>query len=78
MTKSEWYAKLENWAFDDPRLNRMPLMFLEPLAELLANDQAVEHTLAVDGATPEGFCECGISIESHTGVYCSFRPATKA
>lgn len=23
------------------------------------------------------FCECGISIESHTGVYCLFRPASK-
>lgn len=32
----------------------------------------------LDGATPEGFCECGISIESHTGVYCSFRPASNA
>jgi len=34
--------------------------------------------LAVDGATVSEFCECGISIESHTGVYCIFRPATKA
>ena len=34
--------------------------------------------LAVDGATVAEICECGISIESHTGVYCIFRPATKA
>lgn len=34
--------------------------------------------LALDGATVAEFCECGISIESHTGVYCSFRPASKA
>ncbi len=34
--------------------------------------------LAVDGATVAEFCECGISIESHAGVYCIFRPATKA
>ena len=40
--------------------------------------EAAEHTLALDGATPEGFCECGISIDSHTGVYCLFRPASKA
>ena len=34
--------------------------------------------LALDGATVAEFCECGISIESHTGVYCIFRPASKA
>jgi len=34
--------------------------------------------LAVDGATVAEFCECGISIESHTGVGCLYRPATNA
>ena len=33
---------------------------------------------ALDGATVAEFCECGISIESHTGVYCIFRPASNA
>ena len=33
---------------------------------------------ALDGATSAEFCECGISIDSHTGVYCSFRPASNA
>lgn len=50
----------------------------KPANSLPESRGAVEHTLALDGATPEGFCECGISIESHTGVYCIFRPASKA
>ena len=34
--------------------------------------------LALDGATPEGFCKCGTSIEHHTGMGCLYRPASKA
>lgn len=32
---------------------------------------------AGQGAEKDDFCECGVSLEKHTGLYCSFRPATK-
>ena len=109
MNEKEWYVKLEEWAFDDARLHRMPLALLPTLAEHLAMWQAAEKSAekdapmiltdmprpwsegdmkkghenekphppqAVDGAMVAEFCECGISIQSHTGVYCIFRPAS--
>jgi hypothetical protein len=48
MNQKEWYAKLEEWAFDDARLHRLPLALLPALAEHIANEQAVEQQRAAD------------------------------
>ena len=44
----------------------------------LARNESGLTPRALDGATVAEFCECGISIDSHTGVYCIFRPASNA
>ncbi len=59
MNQKEWYAKLEEWAFDDARLHRMPLAFLPTLAEHLANLQAAEQSVQRTG------CTCPL-IDDHT------------
>lgn len=45
MSKDEWYSKLNLWAHEDSRLERMPLVYLRALAEHIANAQAVEHSV---------------------------------
>jgi hypothetical protein len=48
MSKDEWYSKLNLWAHEDSRLERMPLVYLRALAEHIANAQAVEQLRAAD------------------------------
>lgn len=48
MSKDEWYSKLNKWAHEDSRLERMPLVYLRALAEHIANEQAVEQLRAPD------------------------------
>ena len=49
MSKDEWYSKLNKWAHEDSRLERMPLVYLRVLAEHIANEQAVEHRVHQTG-----------------------------
>lgn len=51
---------------------------VEPLPQFWVELKQRPTPRALDGATVAEFCECGISIESHTGVYCIFRPASNA
>jgi hypothetical protein len=39
MSKDEWYSKLNKWAHEDSRLERMPLVYLRALAEHIASEQ---------------------------------------
>lgn len=48
MNQKEWYAKLEEWAFDDARLRRLPLALLPTLAEHLANHEAAQQSVQAD------------------------------
>lgn len=58
MSKDEWYSKLNKWAHEDSRLERMPLVYLRALAEHIANEQAVEQSVQADGA----YCVCPQSL----------------
>ena len=59
-----------------------PIRFFDDVVAALnqfrEEKQSAQQPLAVDGATVAGFCECGTSIEHHTGMGCLYRPATKA
>ena len=78
MNFEEWYAKLGEWAEENTALNMSYAMQRHLARHLEAWEASRPTPRALDGATVAEFCECGISIESHTGVYCIFRPATKA
>lgn len=54
MSKDEWYSKLNKWAHEDSRLERMPLVYLRALAEHIANAQAVEQLRAPDVCPADG------------------------
>ena len=69
MNEKEWYAKLEEWAFDDARLHRMPLALLPILAEHLANHEAVEQGVQRTLPTGDGIA-CPICGEVN---YCIHR-----
>ena len=67
MNQKEWYAKLEEWAFDDARLHRLPLALLPALAEHLANHEAAEQSVQATGLR---HCPaCHALLEEHS-VYC--------
>ena len=55
MSKDEWYSKLNIWAHEDSRLEKMPLVYLWILAEHIANAQANEQQVQTD--EPCWWCE---------------------
>lgn len=57
MNKNQWLAKLHELAFEDTRLDKIPFVCFEPLAEGIANIQAAEQKREVD-ASPDT-CEHG-------------------
>jgi hypothetical protein len=74
MTKNEWYAKLHELAFEDTRLDKIPFVCFDVLAECIAKieaaQQSVERTCEghVGGSyVKEWICQtCGLPIP-HSG-----------
>lgn len=52
MNKNQWLAKLHVLAFEDTRLDKIPFVCFEALAEGIANIQAAEQSRALDLAEP--------------------------
>lgn len=48
MTKNEWLAKLHELAFEDTRLDRIPFVCFEPLAEGIAKIEAAQQSAQAD------------------------------
>lgn len=72
-----WKQRWPNASTNEASL-RVSANYQETRAAFIAGYQAAEQSRALDGATPEGFCECGTSIEHHTGMGCLYRPASNA
>lgn len=73
MNKNQWLAKLHELAFEDTRLDKIPFVCFEPLAEGIANIQAVEQTLA-----PDVLCTCGATPVVGSTNVCMFCGLPKA
>lgn len=70
MNKEQWYNKLNLWACEDSRLETMPLVYLRPLAEHIANAQAVEQSAQADAKC----LEC-LGINGTHSKTCTNNPA---
>jgi len=67
MSKDEWYEKLREWAREDARLGKLPFALMTPLAEHLANYEAVEQSVHLTGLRRCPACK---ALLEETSVYC--------
>ena len=72
MNKDKWYSKLNTWAHEDSRLERMPLVYLRALSEHIANAQAAEMNQPQEVAGDNQYLctRCGRAERDHPNHKC--------